>query len=378
MMIRINRLFRNTALAFCVAAIHSGSAAFANESGLILPSQANSNIVITLQNELASVNPKDVLQVFVGQQEACCEAKSPIAGRYSVTDSTVTFDPAFDFITGQRYTVLTRKSDNNNKATPELKEFILQSASEAIRPEVLMVYPSGSTLPENTLRFYIHFSTPMKPHLAEKFIRLVDAEGNSDTTAFMKFKQELWSVDRRRLTLLMDPGRIKRGVAQNLTQGPALLEGNTYSIVVDEGWPNASGKHESPRFEKAFSVTSPLRKLPDAKLWTVQSPEIKTLNPLVIKFDRPFDHQLAQGGIKVLDEDGNLIVGSVSIEDNEKTWRFQPENEWKGTSIQLVVDARLEDVAGNNFKDLLDHSVNTDVKSIIQIRFEVELNKASN
>jgi hypothetical protein len=175
----------------------------------------------------------------------------------------------------------------------------------------------------------------------------------------------------------MDPGRIKRGVAQNVAQGPALLEGNTYSIVVDGGWPSASGKQKSPRFEKAFSVTSALRTLPDTKLWKVESPETSTLNPLVIKFDRPFDNQLAQSSIKLLNEDGNLIAGTLSIEDNEKTWCFKPENEWKGTSIQLVVDARLEDVAGNNFKDLLDHSINTDVNSINQIRLEIALNEAS-
>ena len=301
-----------------------------------------------------------------------------MAGRYSVTGSAVTFDPAFDFVTGQHYTVATLGSDGSNEVTPALTEFSIKSENEAITPQVLMVYPSGPTLPENTLRFYIHFSTPMKPHPTEQFIKLVDAEGNSDTTAFMKFKQELWSEDRRRLTLLMDPGRIKRGVAQNVAQGPALLEGNTYSIVVDGGWPSASGKQASPRFEKQFSVTAPLRTLPDTALWKVEAPDISTIAPLVIKFDRPFDHQLAQSSISVFNEDGNVVTGTVTVDSNEKIWRFHPERKWVGASLQIAVDAQFEDVAGNNFKDLLDHSVDTDVKSINQIRFGVELNKTSN
>jgi hypothetical protein len=375
---RIKQGLFNSVLVLALAVISTGSTVLANEGSLILPSQADSNIEFALQDVHREIDPAKLMQVFVGPQEACCTGKSPIAGRYSVTDNTVTFDPAFDFITDQRYTVLTRNRNGENNAVSELKEFTLRSASEAVKPEVLMVYPSGPTLPENTLRFYIHFSTPMMPHLAEKFIKLIDSEGNSDTTAFMKFKQELWSKDRRRLTLLMDPGRIKRGVAQNVEQGPALLEGHTYSIVVDGGWPSASGKHESPRFEKVFSVTSALRTLPDTKLWKVESPEISTVKPLVIKFDRPFDNQLAQSSISVFNEGGNVIPGTVTVDENEKIWRFHPEKEWKGASLQIAVDAQFEDVAGNNFKDLLDHSVDTDVKSINQIRFEVALTKASN
>ena len=361
------------ALVFGLVALNIGTVALASEDNLILPSQANSNLKLAIQTESGDIDPATLLQVFVGPKNTCCQGKSPMAGSYTVTNNTVIFDPAFDFIMGQRYTVSTRRGDGSNTVTPVLNEFSIESAIEAIKPEVLMVYPSTTALPENTLRFYIHFSTPMKPHLAEKFIRLVDAEGSSDNTAFMTFKQELWSADRKRLTLLMDPGRIKRGVAQNLTQGPALLEGNNYSIVVDDGWPSASGRQESPMFEKTFSVISPLRKLPDVKLWTVQSPETKTSNPLVIKFDRPFDHQLVQSAIKVLDDAENIIAGTVSIEDNETTWRFQPKSEWSGASLQLVVDARLEDVAGNNFKDLLDHSVKTELKSYNEIRFSVDL-----
>ena len=377
MMMCIKQGLLKGVLVLGLGAVSTVSTALANERGLILPSQVNSNIEFTVKEQLGDINPASLLQVFVGSQEMCCDGKSPMAGRYSVIDDTVIFDPAFDFVTGQSYTVATRQADGSNDVTPELKEFSIKSVNEAIKPEVLMVYPSGPTLPENTLRFYIHFSTPMKPHLSEKFIRLVDAEGNSDNTAFMKFKQELWSKDRKRLTLLMDPGRIKRGVAQNVRQGPALLAGNTYSIVVDAGWPSASGKHESPRFEKVFSVTSALRTLPDTELWKIESPEISTVEPLVIKFDRPFDNQLAQSSIRVFNQEGNLISGAVSIDSNEKIWRFQPEKKWQGDALQIAVDAQFEDVAGNNFKDLLDHSVKTDVKSINQIRFEVALTKAS-
>ena len=110
------------------------------------------------------------------------------------------------------------------------------------------VYPSGDLLPENVLRFYVHFSEPMTPHLASDFVTLRDASGVADRAAFMKFKQELWNADRTRLTVLIDPGRIKRSVATNLDLGPALLEGERYSLTVDEGWPSADGSSVLPSF----------------------------------------------------------------------------------------------------------------------------------
>jgi hypothetical protein len=369
-------ILANTLLALGFAAIPLGSTALANESGLIQPAQVNSNVELTLQAKPSSTDPAAFLKVFVGHQNACCDGKSPIAGRYSLTGKTVIFDPAFDFIEGQAYTVSTHHGDADNKFA-ELSEFSIQSAVKVSKPEVVMIYPSGSALPENTLRFYIHFSTPMRPHLSDKFIKLVDAEGKSDNEAFMTFKQELWSEDRKQLTLLLDPGRIKRGVAQNLTLGPAFLAGNTYSIVIEAGWPSAKGSQKAPRFEKSFSVIPALRTLPDTNLWRVKSPKTLTLEPLVIEFDRPFDYQLAQNGISVLSKEGYPISGTVSVEDNEKTWRFNPDKQWTSESVKIAVDARMEDVAGNNFKDLLDHAIETGLKSTDQIVFPVKLIDAS-
>lgn len=137
---------------------------------------------------------------------------------------------SYNFIEGQRYVVLSRESDSSEVLT----EFMIQSAAEMVSPKVVAIYPDSPVIPVNTLRFYLHFSTPMKPHAATEFIRLVDASGVEDTAAFMSFKQELWSEDRMRLTMLMGPGRIKRGEAQNLAIGPALLENDHYTLVIME------------------------------------------------------------------------------------------------------------------------------------------------
>ena len=63
----------------------------------------------------------------------------------------------------------------------------------------------------------------------------------------------------------------------------------------------------------------------------------------------------------------------IPIVENEKTWRFHPEKKWNSNSIELLIDANLEDVAGNNFKDLLDHSIETKIKKVNTIKYTVEL-----
>ena len=329
-----------------------GSAALANEGSVIFPDRPGAGVELHLQRPLVGREASDILKVFVGAAHACCDNKSPIAGSYSSDDKSLTFKPAFDFIEGQRYTVQLNDGD--------LREFTLYANVLSGTPDVVAIYPSGHTIPENSLRFYVHFSQPMAPHVADEFIKLIDSDGKEATAAFMSISQELWNEERTRLTLLMDPGRIKRGVAQNLALGPALLEGNRYSILVKDGWPSAVTGQETQRFEKSFQVSPALRSLPDADAWQFEQPKLMSEDPLVILFDRPFDHQLAQKTIIVRDENGQRVEGHVTLKIQERSWHFQPDAHWKTRKLQIEVDARLEDVAGNNFNDLLDHALGTE------------------
>ena len=335
---------RLMASAFCAATVF-WSAALAKECRLILPEEPGGHIVISSAST-------DEFRVYVGTPDECCAGRSPLAGRYEHDGPDVSFTPAFDLIAGQTYTIL---SDG------VLTAFTLGEADQTA-PEVVGVYPSGDAIPENTLRFYIHFSAPMQPHLAAEKIMLINAEGVEDDAAFMTFKQELWNADRTRLTLLMDPGRIKRGVAQNRKLGPALLEGQTYSLVVEKGWPSVTGEQETRRFEKTFQVSAPLRTLPTPEYWDVSQPGKMTREPLVITFDRPFDQLGLATAITLLDANGDMISGQVQIGRNQTQWRFEPHAPWTGGHVDIAVDTHLEDVAGNNFRDLLDHAVGTEVK----------------
>ena len=127
--------------------------------------------------------------------------------------------------------------------------------------------------------------------------------------------------------------------------------------MIDEGWPAASGSGAIARFERFFSVSSALRDRPDTKFWHVAPPRAGTRASLTVDFDRPFDRELALIGLAVLDGAGRPVEGDVSLAENERQWQFVPHRPWSGGTFQLSVDARLEDVAGNNFRELLDHEL---------------------
>src|SRR6185436_15583273 len=77
---------------------------------------------------------------------------------------------------------------------------------------VAQVYPTADALPANQLKFYLDFSAPMSFGDAYRHIRLLDEEGRDVPRAFLQTAHELWDARRQRFTLILDPGRIKRGL----------------------------------------------------------------------------------------------------------------------------------------------------------------------
>lgn len=333
---------------------HPWSVVVAEEGGLVLPRGSDGTVAVSLRTTPVDRELADILQVYVGPPDACCIGKTPTAGAYDLDAKTLTFDTAFDFVAGQTYTI------QSHDIVVSLSSFVIGTDSDLASPEVVAIYPSGPTMPENTLRFYIQFSTPMMPHRANEFIKLLDAKGAADTAAFMSFSQELWNEERTQLTLLVDPGRIKRGAAQNAELGPALLEGRQYSIAIEDGWPSALGRQKVARFAQSFRVTQPLRSLPDVDLWRIQPPRQGSKAPLVIAFDRPFDQQQLRNAITVHDAKGARVSGTVLLGNSEQTWRLEPDASWSTPKVKIIVNTQLKDVAGNNFRDLLDSTLGTD------------------
>src|SRR5262249_20228739 len=117
---------------------------------------------------------------------------------------------------------------------------------------VIHVYPSASRLPENQLKFYLHFSAPMSRGEAYQHIRLLDAKGKPIDLPFLELDQELWDAEGQRFTLFFDPGRIKRGLKPREEVGPALEEGKRYTLVIDRAWSDAEGNPLKETHRKTF------------------------------------------------------------------------------------------------------------------------------
>ncbi|MAA72932.1 MAG: hypothetical protein CL679_14525 [Bermanella sp.] len=344
--------------------------ALASAGRLVLPSQSDAPVVLNIIENIDLLDAAELLEVYVGNKNVA-ENSVAIAGKYSVSHSLISFKPIFEFSSGQTYTV---KYKLSLKDTHYLTEtFIIQTDVAPTPAHVTAIYPSGTTLPENILRFYIHFSEPMQPNVARKFIKLVDENGNADNAAFMNFKQELWSPDRKRLTLLMDPGRIKRLVATNKTLGPALIEGKKYNLSVAEGWPAASGNSDLTAVSKTFIIGEALRSIPTINQWKIDKPTYNSIEPITIEFDRPFDFQQLHTNIVVTTSTGKLINGNVDVSETGKKWQFYPSQHWTTNKLKIAVNATLEDVAGNNFKDLLDHSVDVQTNQVNSISIDLNL-----
>lgn len=352
------------------------SIAHANDHDLSLPQYDSESFTIHFSESAVNwdeVTINEVLQIFVGAIDLCCDGRTPVAGRYALKSNFLTFTPAFSFVAGQDYVARIRIPGMDEDLVP----FSLSSVAATIDATVTEIYPSGDTLPENVLRFYIHFSVPMSPHVAFDYIELRDASGVVDEAAFMRFKQELWNEDRTRLTLLIDPGRIKRNVATNVELGPALLAGQHYVLSVASGWPSADGMSVLPAFSKAFTVSDALRERPDVRLWQTTPPCLGTSDPLNITFDRPFDRHLLSKDIRVVTGDGQIVGGIIHVDEGENAWSFTPNEPWAHEDLQVIVTPTLEDVAGNNFRDLLDHVASAEADDVSLTALPINLTDCS-
>ncbi len=217
------------------------------------------------------------------------------------------------------------------------------------------MYPSADVLPSNQLRVYIYFTAPMSRGEAEQRIHVLDSSGEALRGVFLP-GQELWDPNNQRLTMTLDPGRIKRGLRSNETMGAPIAEGKRYTLVVDAGWPDANGVPLAATFRKPFRGGPAVRQPPDPKTWRIAPPAAGTRNTLVVNFGRPMNYTLLQRMLQVADPGGN-VTGSIEIARGETEWRFTPQAAWAPGSYRLVVDTSLEDLAGNHIGQPFDIDV---------------------
>jgi hypothetical protein len=216
-------------------------------------------------------------------------------------------------------------------------------------PEVpIRISPQAKVLPANTLRFYIHFPRSGEAHFDRGNLGLVDEEGRVVRDPFLVLSQELWSVDGRRLTVFMEPGRIKRGLGADPSHEPAFVVGQTYSLVI-----TALGQTA----RHTFRVGDPVLEAVDETRWRLLPPRVGSLDPAVVHFDRVMDAALCADEIGVLTPSGEVFETRVLLAPDGTSARLVPSRPWRAGEHRLVVSERLEDVCGNRLGEALDHDL---------------------
>lgn len=273
------------------------------------------------------------------------------AGRFAVHDGDTWFLPRFGFVAGTSYTLLIDDAPAGTIVCP---------APPASGPPAVVagLHPTAGRVPVNLLRVYVTFSRPMGEGRARSAVTLRDA-GTGDVLrgAFLDMDPELWDPERRRLTLLLDPGRIKRGLAGHERAGYPLVEGRTVVLEVSTAWRDADGRPLGAGAQRRYVVGPPVRRRIDPAAWAVGAPAAGTREPLTVGFDRPLDRGLLEHALSVRDAAGDPVGGVAAIDDGEAAWRFTPARPWAAAEHRLAAKALLEDLAGNSLRRVFDRDL---------------------
>ena len=238
-------------------------------------------------------------------------------------------------------------------------------ACETGQTTVSEVYPTGAALPENLLRFYIYFSAPMGQDDILPAIDLLDAEDRVIDGVFLSNRYDLWSADRTRLTLLLDPGRVKTGLVANRAMGRALVAGETYHLRISEDAQDARGCPLVAAHRVTFEATEADVSSPTPDNWELIIPDIGTRAPLTLVLDGAMDHVSLAYRLRVIGPDDLPVSGRIGLDAAETRWLFTPSVPWGAAPYQLAVDPLLEDLAGNRMDAVFDLDLGAGGQSMV-------------
>lgn len=333
---------------------------------------AEPNVVWKERLEVHGVNSASLLRVLLLTSDgSVSKDRSAVSGEWLENGSnSFAFKPNFPLILGGKYRVVDEKST-------KIGEILVPDRRAKTPPILMEVFPSGSRIPENTLRFYFVFSKSMSRGEAYKRVKILDENSKAVDQPFLELEEELWENDQKRLTLLIDPGRIKQEVKPRLDLGPVFRAGKKFTIIVDGKWPDSTGAILGNDWRREVVATDPRMIAPTAKDWKITAPNTAK-QELTITFPVAMDESLLRRTLSVLTMEGKEISGKVLLEKNETVWKFVPDLPWKSALYSIRLDWKLEDVSGNAIERPFEAEESTPVKDVPArksslIPFEVRL-----
>ena len=301
---------------FSLPALAEVSAQYDADSGTIRVNDATTN---------------DALRLTVSGQTST--QSMPLTVTQEAGDLIVT--PRFPLHSGTHYTLTV--GDAMFDVSPPL--------ATAAAPRVAEFSPSQAVIPENTLRLYIKFTEPKaRGHLLQN-MRLLASDGTEVVSPFLNLDAELWDSEQRRVTILLEPGRIKQGVGPNASSGAPLQAGESYRLILSDQLQSAAGVSLDAPTTLFFRVGPAERRPIDPDAWNILVPSAGTLAPISIGFDRIMDAGAVVRLLTLEAPNGSRLQGEVSTDGGG--WSLTPDSPWSAGTYHLIVAPDLEDVSGN-------------------------------
>jgi hypothetical protein len=308
---------------------------------------------------------KLVFQVSLAQETSPkIDGLPNVSGRYVVSKDELWFIPHFSFEVGLKYRAsfdLRALGGRLHPRPPLTLDFVIPSEDNPPElAEVANIFPLSDLLPENLLRFYVCFSNAMQRGRALKEISLLDSDGQPVADALYRPPVELWDKTMRHLTVLLDPGRLKRWVGPNVALGPPLKAGQEFVLEIRSGMIDAYGRALRKPYRKLFRVSSAIRSHISLSQWEIHAPAVTTGQPLRLTFANPLDWALLLRAITIHSEYGSAVDGRVVVDESEKRWSFTPSAPWAPGLYSIRVEPSLEDVCGNSITGAFDRPLRRD------------------
>ena len=283
----------------------------------------------------------------------------PTAGHFEIDQDAICFVPRFQFMDGTSYSLLVDSGPGERCVeSPEVWTIQRPAPDSTPTTDVVAIYPSADELPVNQLKFYVHFSTPMSEDWALRAVHVRRADNDKPLDGvFLEMEPELWDRDRRCLTLILEPGRIKRGLAPNEEAGYPLIEGVPVIVTVDTEFRDAGGRPLRNGAERHYQIGPAVRARVNPEDWRYDCPTAGSKEPLTVEFDRPLDHALLEHSLWVNAAGGVPLAGWGSVGPEERSWQFEPQSPWEEGRHQVIVDPHLEDLAGNSLIRVFDRDL---------------------
>jgi hypothetical protein len=197
----------------------------------------------------------------------------------------------------------------------------------------------------------------MKSGQVKEKVFLENSNGERDDYAFLPTPIELWDTSQTRLTLLFDPGRVKKQVGPNQALGAPLKANQRYRLVVAKGMMAATGIATNQDHILEVKVGPAERRRLVMNKWKIVTPLAGSQSPIKIHFDRVIDPSNTLRNLHIEFPDSTKITGFAKIVG--QTWEFTPDAFWHAGEYRIVAARSLEDIAGNRLNTAFDSIAGT-------------------